>query len=85
MSVIISVPLDHTKLSLACGGEDYVELSLLCGSCLCSCCGAGYCYSCCCRLDAVFVFEYLCKFLHFLNSKVNQLFCKLFDICHDCL
>ena len=76
--------LDDLKLSLSGAGENNVEfglLLLLLSSC--SSCGASYCYCSGCRLDTIFFLENLCKFLNVFYSKVYQLFCKCFYVCHD--
>ena len=77
--------LDHLKLGLTGAGKDNVELSLLCRSCFCGCCGACYCYCSGCGLDTIFFLEDLSKFLNVFDSQVYQLFCKCFYICHNCL
>ena len=37
------------------------------------------------KLDSVLIFEDLCELLYIFHSKVYQLFCKCFNVCHNCI
>ena len=77
--------LDNLKFGLTCSLQDYVERRLLCSSSLTGAC-SGSCNgnSGSSRLNAILLFEDLCKFVYLGNFQVYQFFSKFFYVCHSC-
>ena len=79
LDCLYNLELSSTYLS-----EDNIERCLLlsCSSIATSCRTSSYSNSCSSRLNTILFLQDICQLVYFFYSKVYQLFCNSFNICH---